>query len=409
MRELRIVFGIAFTVLLSACQERDHDNPFDPENPDTAGQPELIDALAGNQEAELVWDLSGIRDPRQLRIVRSGAGDEDQVVFLQDFAGAGRHLDRAVQNGVTYTYRLEVESPGGTWLPSAPDHATPGAAQPWVGDAVGGGAVRLSPDGRDVLFRVAGGGDVLDLDIESSGSVWMADYGFGTVLHVSAEGAIITDWTLLGANTLAVDRATGQIWVGSFEQQILNLYQRNGSLAHRFLDIGRIEDVEPEITAGGGVWAASRFSGVRRFAGGQELQHWSEFAWPVALSRDENGYVWVIDREMDRVSRIFVSTGVVEPSPAAFVDPRDGSLDDEGGFWIADPGRGGVVHLGSSGAEVDFLGIGPADAVTWDPVGLRLWVVFRSERRISAYDASGNELTRLIVGGTPVKVEGLWR
>lgn len=407
---MRALAACAFGIILlaSGCVEREAANPFDPENPDTNGTPPLLEATADNGAVALTWDLGALDDAAAVRLVRTVPGELANVLFEDPGQGAGAYRDTAVENEVELAYRLEVRTPRGEWLATASELATPGSAEPWVGDASGGGLVRLSPDGRDRIAQVDGFRDLLDLQIDADTTLWAADFRNGEVIHYGKDADPISVWTYSGSNTLALDPLSGHIWIGSFTQQQVVRVDRFGGHQHTIEGAGLVEDVSPGVFPEGGIWVASRFSGVMRIVLDQVTTTWTEFEWPVALAHDPRGWVWVIDRGNNQVSQILVADGRVIPSTATFVDPRDGSLDGVGGFWVADPGRSGLVHVDGAGREQGFLAVGAFDAVTVDPFRQHLWAVDRQAGRIVVFDTAGLELARVSIGGSPVKVEGSW-
>ena len=403
--------AIAILLLIGGgCSSRDPSNPFDPDNPETDGTPDLLRAFALDNQVELRWDPGRLEDAEAVRLTRGsgGAPDEMEVLVEQTGAGAGVFLDQPVPNDSTYSYSLQVLAPGQEWIETEPDLATPGASEPWIGDATGGGLLRLTPDGRDLRFRVETGRDLLDLQIDSNGEVWAADYANGQILRFSRDGEIRTAWDYSGSNTIAIDPLSAEIWIGSFDQQQVVRFDRAGTTRFRFENAGLVEDLSPGFFPEGGIWLAARFSGVTRIVRDQVETRWQEFEWPVAISPDPEGWVWVIDRQRRSAARILADDRVVW-SDAVMNDPKDGCLDGEGGFWIADSCRGGLIHLDPEGHESEFLAVGAVDSVTLDPRRGLLWLVYREQSRIAVIDRTGRELARADVTGRPVKVEGFWR
>lgn len=401
---------LALLCVSQACSSRDPSNPFDPNNPATEGTPDLLRAFASDSQVELRWNPDGLRDAVAVRLVRGRGIDpmDIEVLVERQGAGDGSFLDDPVPNDSTYTYGLQVLAPGEEWIDTEPDLATPGPSEPWIGDATGGGLLRLTPDGRDLRFRAGTARDLLDLQIDPNGDVWAADYGNGQVVRFSREGEIRSVWDYSGCNTIAIDPLSAEIWVGSFDRQEVIRFDRAGVPQFQFESAGLVEDLSPGFFPEGGIWLAARFSGVTRIVRDQVTSQWQEFQWPVAISPDPAGRVWVIDRQRRSAAQISAD-GSVMWSDAEMNDPKDGCLDGEGGFWVADPGRGGLIHLDDQGHESEFLPVGAIDAVTLDPLRDRLWLVFRDQSQIHLVDRSGVELARATVGGRPVKVEGYWR
>ena len=411
IRAFRRCFSLFVCLMLvwlaSGCETRDRSNPFDPENPETEGQPRVLNAIAGDESVVLRWDLKGLDDPLGLRLLREVAGVRS-LLLEEDEVMSGEFLDSSLPNDVEVRYHLEVQSPDGTWLSTVPDTATPGATRAWVGDAIGGGLTRLAPDGRDVLREVSFG-DFLDMEVELDGTVWAPNWSQGEILELDREGEILQRFEHRGGNTIAIDRVTGQIWIGSFGAGALSRYDREGKQLWHFGKAGPVEDVAPARGKEGGIWAAIRFSGILRIFNDGIQDRWDQFNWPVSISEDEGGHLWVVDRATQKISKILVSTtGEVLESPAVFADPVDGTPDGEGGYWVADPGRRGLVHLDAEAREVEFLAVGKVTGVTFDPRSERLWIVLREEGRVATLNLAGEELSSVTVGGSPVRVEGNW-
>jgi streptogramin lyase len=404
-----VVASLLCLFVLAGCETRDRDNPFDPMNPDTGGVPPAIEALAGDGRIELSWDLSGFEDIGTVALERADAAEPPRV--LSPAVGLTEaYVDETVDNGTTYAYRLVVSTQEGDRLESTSELATPGASIVWFGDAAGLGIGRLAPDGRDPLFRVGTGRAFLDLSIDLRGGVWAADYFNSQIVQLDPEGELVRILPRAGANVVAYDPASAQVWVGSYFERSLSRYAAtDGGLNLELEDIGFPEDLEVEPFPGAGLWVATQDMGVLRVDNNRVERSWPDFVRPVALSRDPAGWVWIVDRGAGSVSRLLISTGEVFVADAALVDPRDCTLDGAGGVYVADPGRGGVVHVDRDGIESAFWDLPAASGVTRNPRSGLLWVVFRDSGEIGVYDSAGNELSRLGVSGSPVKVEGLWK
>lgn len=394
--------------LAGGCAERERDNPFDPRNPVTGGQPPAIGALAGDARIDLSWDLTAFDDIVQVGLERAEPTGPPQLL-----AGSlelqGSLADEDVANGTTYAYQLVLETRNGARVTSIADRATPGASRVWVADALGLGVARLTPDGRDLLGRYAVGAAFLDLTLDLSGSIWAADFFGGQIVQLNRDGGIVRVLERPGANTLVHDPFSAQIWVGSYLERSVSRYSVvDGRLNLELPTVGATEDLEVEPFPGSGLWVGTRDAGLLRVSGDRVTTRWEEFLWPVALARDPAGVLWVVDRGAPAVSRLLVASDEIRTGTAFLVDPRDCALDGVGGLLVADPGRGGVVHLDSAGAEVAFWELAAASAITRDPLRDLYWVVFREVQEIGVYDREGREQARGEVTGSPVKVEGFW-
>ncbi len=392
--------------LMAGCEERDRDNPFDPLNPSTGGEPSVVEAVAGDSQVRLTWSLSGLDDIETIQLQRL-QGAADPVIVQESGNLEGAFEDVTVENGVTYSYHAVVVARDGLQLETRSDLATPGRAVPWVGDASASGLSRLSPDGRDRLFRAQFNRSLLDLAFDSSGRLWGADFFQGQVVRLGEDGVVEDAFEQFGANALAFDSETGQLWVGAFADQSISRRTLTGQRIFYLPDLGPIEDLEPKRDRNG-VWIAVRDVGLVEIEDDRVSRRWNNFVWPVAVSSTDHEWIWVVDRGQVGVSRLFKSSGVIVESKAEFGDPRDCSADADGGLYVADTGRGGIIHLDGNGDEVSFWEVGGASGVTFDPQTGNVWVVVRNEARVEVFDSAGVSLARVSVGGSPVKVEANW-
>ncbi|MEZ4651730.1 MAG: hypothetical protein R3E97_23615 [Candidatus Eisenbacteria bacterium] len=406
---VRICILAALFLAGGGCAERDRDNPFDPRNGETGGHPSAVDAVAGDGEVSLSWDLSGLGDIANLSLQRIQS-DGTPVVLEPSIGAIGSVVDRGVRNRNTYGYRILVDVQNGEQLETDTELATPGASIVWFGDASGRGVGRMAPDGRDRLFMVGAGRTVLDAAVDLSGTVWCADYWSGQIVQYSQDGEPLRAVERTGVNVVAYAPEIAQIWAGSYYERSISRYSvTEGRLSLDLQDVGLTEDIEVEPFPGSGIWVATRDEGLVRIEGDRVVRQWTAPDWPVALARDPAGILWVVDRSLGSVSRLDVASGVLSASSVVLSDPRDCALDGEGGLFVADPGRGGLVHVDAGGNETAFVPLSGASGVTRDPISGQLWVTFRDAGEIGTFLPDGTELGRTRVTGTPVKVEGLWQ
>ena len=412
MRNAAFLLGF-LTLLLSlgGCEARDRANPFDPRNPDTHGEPELLDARAGNREVTLQWDtieLEGIREANLYRREAPGGPETRLTPGGVDLA-AGSFNDATVRNGVDYEYRLALSLTTGAQRSSAWDAATPGRAIPWVADADGGGLLRLTPDGRDLIRRVDAGLWFLDLAADTStATVWTAEYLEGSLSRYDADGRRLLNSPSDGARTVAVSRDGANIWVASFRDGRIEKRGVDGTLLWHDITRAHVEDLL--AASDGGLWSAGWFESgegeVRFYRDDQLVTQYNDLLRPVALAEASRERIVVVDR-LDRRLRSFDPLGNEGPSSGqVFLDPVDLCPDGAGGVWVADPGRGGVVRLNRYLDEVLFVALPQVLGITLDPVGGRLWAA--GVEGVSTLDLSGRILTSVPLGGRPVKVDLLY-
>ena len=169
--------------------------------------------------------------------------------------------------------------------------------------------------------------------------------------------------------------------------------------------------IEDLLIAGdGGLWSAgwleSGTGEVRLYRADQLVTTIDDLERPVALAEAEQDRIVVVDR-LDRRIREFDWAGNgVSRSGQIFLDPVDLCPDGIGGAWVADPGRGGIVHLGQDLEEIRFVALPEVRGITLDSREGRLWAA--GESGVQVLDLDGRILSTLSLGGRPVKVELLY-
>ena len=401
---LRWIACAILFVLWVGCAERERRNPFDPGNPETEGIPHVLDARAGDQMVSLGWDLGSLKGIRRTRISRRTFGG-DAVGLTPNGLDPIIHsfVDSTVLNNVDYEYRMELELPSGTVQPSAWDPATPGGVIPWVADGDGGGLARLTPDGRDLIGRVQDGLSVLDIAADTlEDAFWFVDYFGGGLYQHAADGRLLRQCAVPGARAVAVDPDGSTIWVSSFSEQRLERRLRDGDLV--WVDsttVGHIDDLL--ATGPGEVWMVNAEGEVRLWRGGSLTVRVSGFQRPVALAPSTSGGVFVLDQDAASV-RLLGSTGKEERHTDSFlVAPTDLASDGSGGVWVADPGRGELVHFDENLRETATTSQQGVRGVMWDERDRHLWVA--GEMGVRLLDSSGRLISGLSLGPRPLDVE----
>ncbi|MBK8231312.1 MAG: hypothetical protein IT349_03255 [Candidatus Eisenbacteria bacterium] len=392
--------------LLSGCETRDPKNPLDPNNPDTGGTPALLNAIAEDAAVELRWDLGPLQDVSGVRVIRGSSAAGEHTLLEESGRGSGAFRDAKLINLLEYHYRLEIRDPRGRWMATLPDSARPGPAEPWVIDLVNGGLLGLSPDGRDRRTRLLGSRQLLDLAVVSDGSLWVADYFRGELLHLrpSGEGIEVIEQPAVNAVVLEEE----WLWTGSFLGGQVSRLRADGSVAFIDSSAGRVEDLfRPAGETG--VWVAARDSLVSRIGFDSVRFRLRSFVWPVALAADSLGVLYVADRGAAEVYRVARDGSSVTPLALGFVQPVDLAADGAGGVWVADPGRGELIHIDAAGLEERAIALGPVDSVTRDPALRELWVTAGNAGMIYRLDDRGEVRVRNRTGGRPVRVDAAWR
>lgn len=398
-----IVWIVFCMILLAACEKREHSNPFDPSNPDTGGVPPLLDARAGNGEVSLVWDLEPFEGISRLRIIRREGSGEPELITPSGLPLTPQFFkDTGSTNGTLYSYRLDLVLLNGAVQATAWDEATPGAAVPWFADSDGGGLGRMSPDGRDLLGRIGEGGWYLDIVADTiASSFWAAEYLGGSLEQYRSDGTPVMRMAVSGARAVTLEPGRASIWVGSFSEGTLQRWLRNGDLAWTDFSAGPIEALM--VTAPGEVWAATANGELRLYRDDVLVSTIGDLLRPVALATSGGNRLFVLDAQAREVVVLDYAGFPMGRTGAIFTSPTDIDADGAGGMWVADAGRGGLVHL--SGDLQEIGSVVPASGVlgvTWDGRERKLWAA--GEGRLRQFDPGGALQSDLPVGGRPIKV-----
>lgn len=402
VRRAALVFLAVCAAAAAGCVSRDHSNPFDPENPDTRGTPRILDARAGDGSADLRWSLGEVRDVAAIRIYRRTVVSTPVLLTPEPLHPmAAPFVDRAVSNGTTYFYRCDFELESGATVASAEDPCTPGKGMVWVADTDGGGLVRLTPDGRDLLGRVEEGLWFLDIAADPvAGSFWSADYLDGNLFEHAPDGRRLTRMRVAGARAVEVDPNGVSIWVASFSRGILERRARDGAVAWADSTAERVEDI---LAVGPGkVWTASSAGEARLYEDDRIRTAITDLQRPVALALTGDRRLIVLDAGELRLRRFDLSGFPEARSDAVLVAPTDIAGDGGDGVWVADGGRGGIVHFDRRLEEIGFVAVEGVRGVTWDGIGSRLWIAGRTG--VEQRDRDGAFVAGLSLGPRPFQV-----
>jgi DNA-binding beta-propeller fold protein YncE len=343
---------IAAAAVLAGCSTRDHDNPLDPENPDTGGAPRWLSALADEGAVDLAWTVERFRDLDAVRLVSVPSGS---VLWTGD-AGTGSFRHIGLANRVDQEYRLDLVLNDGRILELPEEIATPGPDLPWVLDAGSGSAKRLTPDGRGVRVRVSAPGGTSVVADPDSAQVLLVEFFDGRVRLLDREGTEV--WSI---DTLL-----------------------------RPITALRVED--GWWIADSGLGAVMRVNDQGTFVYGD-----STFTFPVDLASDGGDGVWVADRA-GTLARVVEGTGVVFTMPLA--TPLALAPAAGGGVWVAARGDALLLRLDAAGVEVaraeDLSGL---ETLVPDPVTDGVWAADRGGRRVVLFDANAGEVVAF--GGFP--------
>ncbi len=412
---------VLLLLLFGGCTTRERSNPLDPRNSQTQGGIVGFNAIAADDVVELRWSPLFVQGVLGYRVQRWRPGGVPQDLGSSDYrpeASAGE--DSSVTNDSTYIYRLVAHLENGDSAVSAPDSATPGVRRIYALAAGVPSFLRLTPDGRDVLFERAAGESYLDMELDrKSGLLWLSAEGSGNVIRKTPEGATVGAVIEAGSpGDLSVSSNRGIGWVVSLTGASVVSYgpdindpapQRtiNGAGNPRVVEAG-----SADVT----IWVGNEEGSVYRFRA-QDLVQTHEWALgaglirAIALDEAVRG-AWAATRSGDignlyyldpsDSSSTLVRANLLNPADLA-VDPASGDL------WISErglPGRGNgrlslITRAGTLLASV--TGIEPY-GIDVDPSDGTCWVAELRSNRVLQIDRTGRTLRASPALETPYAV-----
>ena len=203
-----------------------------------------------------------------------------------------------------------------------------------------------------------------------------------------------------GARALALDADGQGVYVGSFSAGVVERRDRAGELTWRDPDVGPVDALFSPRP--GELWVASATGEVRMYRDGDLLFTIGDFTRPVAFASVAGNRILVLDHDAREVRAFDYAGFPMGSTGAIFTDPTDIEGDGEGGAWVADAGRGGLVRIDAGLLETSLLPAPGALGVTWDSREGILWVA--GEGHVRRFLPDGTRLSDRSVGSRPIKV-----
>ena len=403
----RLVPLLALAGLLAGCSTRERANPFDPRNPNTSGRPSGFVALAGNAYVRLRWQRVEGGTLIGYQLFRRGIFESTyQPITGVLSTPVTEFLDVPLSNGYDYSYRLYFVFASGLGARPAEDLATPGFAVPWLVEAGGTDAVRVTADGRHVAERVGGFEGNNDVAVNpTDGTVWVSDNSRGQVVVLNPSTGVRTTVPVSRPTAIAVDPYNGTAWVCDLSTNAVYHFRPQGDPS-TFPISGVQQPIDAAVDVNdGSVWICERSGNwVSRHNGSADLIWRTASAAPSRVAVDSttrNG--WVTSFTRGTVTRIDVS-GQPLDTLSGFSTPVGIAIDARRGrIWVADPGSGEVIALRRDGSqEFRIPGLPDAGEVSVDVRSGDAWVVLGNPGELLRIAPTGFVRQRL--GGLNVPI-----
>jgi len=395
-----LLWSLLLALLSSSCTERQRRNPLDPlALQSLEGTLRELQALAGDGEVVLTWDYTYFDDIAGLHLYRRvGDGpfgrhpDELLPPESQEF------IDREVENGTTYEYRLGVVIDGeGEQMLEGTEFSTPGREVAWVADRQGGVVWKIGADGRRAHFGQGRfpslEGMALDL---VDGSCWVTDRFFAGVYRISSDGELELHRGDIGrGGSLAIDVDERRVWVVDAERQEVRWFALPAQ--GDSLDLGKVDAVfaEPSGLAPqeGGCWIADAEAGrVLYYHPDGERVEFRGLDRPTGLASSREGGAWVLVEDGQRLMRLDRDGERMEIA-LPFADGQ-GVVEDgrTGQVWVL--GASEMAILGESGdLQGRWDGLEEGVGLDIDEVQEQLWIATRGF--LWKFSLGGQTLARL--------------
>jgi hypothetical protein len=396
-----VLFGsFVLALLLSNCSERQHRNPLDPlALQSVEGTLRELQALAGDGEVVLTWDYTYFDDIAGLHLYRR-VGDGPFARHPAELLPPEirEFVDRQVENGTTYEYRLGMVINGeGEQLLEGAELSTPGREVAWVADRQAGLVWKIGADGRRAHFAQGRFPSLegMALDLED-GSCWVTDRFFPGVYRISPDGELEPHRAdIARGGNLAIDVEGRRAWVVDAERQEVRWFAL--PIQGDSLNLGKIDAVfaAPGGLAPqeGGCWIADAEAGrVLYIHPDGERVEFRGLDRPANLTSARGGGVWALvegGQTLMRLDRDGGEMAIVLP----FADGQ-GMVEDgrTGQVWVL--GRSDIAIIGAGGEiQGRWDGLEEGVGLDIDEAQEQLWIATRGF--LWKFNLSGQTLARL--------------
>ena len=215
---MRLPWCLLILGIFGACSDREHSNPFDPDNPQTGGHPLLLWAIPAERYVRLHWSVPGVPDleaPTLLRIAEGQPAD----TLVREIPLSGAYVDREPALG-TLRYVLEARVEGWSGIHRSDSSlAVTSTGDCWIASGYDRLSL-LSARTTSLLPSVSPGTFIVDVSAAAT-TLWAAGMPGGVVygFEASSAGPFLTEdvTTSLSIRAISASRITTRILLAHSE------------------------------------------------------------------------------------------------------------------------------------------------------------------------------------------------
>lgn len=226
--------------LVCHCTERERLNPLDPMNPITHGKPSGLKLYSNKKVIHLTWNYIDNKSVIEYNLWRDASNQGNPLLTTTVPAHITTTLDTIPFYDTSYTYSLTAITNSWESPESDPQSIIPGPFNYWIADIWWGTLSRLTYDGAHLLSQTSSyRPKAIDID-PSNGSLWLANAYPNQIirLNMHSELQFSTDLNSTPVD-IAVDLATGEVFVATVNAADLMLFNSEGTL---------VENISCELT-----------------------------------------------------------------------------------------------------------------------------------------------------------------
>ena len=274
----------------------------------------------------------------------------------------------------------------------------------WVANYGSNNVTKLSPSGA-TLGTYAVGTQPKGIAIDSSGNAWVANYGSNNVTKLSPSGATLGTYAV-GTNpeSVVID-LSGNIWITNFSSSTVTKLSSNGVLIGTYTTTISYNGYSPvglAIDNSGNVWIANNSTSASHYyvnvlnsSGNPVLSADVGYATPFDVKIDSLGNIWVSDPTYNNILKLN-SGGSIIGNYSTGSNPESIAIDSSNNVWIVNKSSNNVMEFNSSGTVIGTYNVGTSpQGIAIDSSG-NVWVANQGDNTVTKLSVAGNPYAELV-------------